>query len=47
MAVFYLVATLWENGGTSNVMVKLKDIFVPAVVPHPIFEANYMKVSKV
>jgi hypothetical protein len=47
IVVFRLVATLWENGGTSNVMVKLKDTFVPPVLPHPIFDAICMEVSKV
>ncbi len=45
--MFRLVATLWESGGTSNVMVKLKDTFVPPTIPHPIFEASYVEVSKV
>ncbi len=41
------MATLCENGGTSDVMVKSKDTFVPLVVPHPISRANHMEVSKV
>jgi hypothetical protein len=45
--VFHLVATLCENGGTPKMMVRSKDTFVPLVVPHPIFEANRMEVSKV
>jgi hypothetical protein len=47
IAVFCLAATLCENGGTPNVMVRLEDTFIPPIVPHPIFEANYTKVSKV
>ncbi len=31
--VFHLVATLCENGGTSNVIVKSKDTFVLLVIP--------------
>ncbi len=42
-----LVTTLCENGGMQEIMVKLEDIFVPHVVPHPIFEPNCTKVSKV
>jgi hypothetical protein len=45
--VFHLVATLCENGGTSNVMVRSEDTFVPSVIPHPIFEVNCTKMSKV
>jgi hypothetical protein len=45
--VFHLVATLCDNGGTSNVMVRSENIFVLLIVPHPISKANYMKVSKV
>jgi len=45
--VFHLVATLCENGGTLEVMVRSKDTFVLHIVPHPIFEANRMEVLKV
>ncbi len=45
--VFRLVATLCENGGTLNVMVKLEDIFVPLTIAHLVFKANRMEVSKV
>jgi hypothetical protein len=44
---FRLAATLCENGGTPYVMVKSKDTFVPTIIPHPISEANCIKVSKV
>jgi hypothetical protein len=47
IVVFRLVATLCENGGTSNVMVRSEDIFVPSGAPHLVFETNRMKVSKV
>jgi hypothetical protein len=43
VAVFHLVATLCENGGTPKVMVRSKDTFVPPTVPHLIFEANHME----
>jgi len=45
--VFCLATTLCKNGGTPKLMVRLEDIFVPLVVPHLVFEANHMKVSKV
>jgi hypothetical protein len=45
--VFCLMATLCENGGTLEVMVRSKDTFVPFAVPHPVPEANHTKVSKV
>ncbi len=45
--MFRLAATLCENGGTSKVMVSLEDTFVPPTIPHPVYEANYMEVSKV
>jgi hypothetical protein len=41
------IVTLCENGGTSNVMVRSEDPFVPSAIPHPIFEVNCTKVSKV
>jgi hypothetical protein len=41
------VATLCENGGTLDVMVKLEDTFVLLIVSHLVFEANRMKVSKI
>jgi hypothetical protein len=41
------IVTLRENGGTSNVMVRSEDTFVPSAIPHPSFEANCTKVSKV
>jgi hypothetical protein len=44
---FHLVATLCDNGGTLNVMVRSEDTFVFLVVPHLVFEANRTKVSKV
>ncbi len=47
IVVFHLVATLCENGGTSNVMFRSKNTFVLYVVPHLVFEVNRMKVSKV
>jgi len=46
-AVFRLAATLCENGGIINVMVKLEDTFVLHVVPHLVYEANRLKVTKV
>jgi hypothetical protein len=45
--VFCLVVTLCENSGTLDLMVRSKDTFVPLVVPHPVYEANHPKVSKV
>jgi hypothetical protein len=45
--MFHLAATLSENGGTPEMMVRLEDIFVPLVVPHPISKTNHMEVSKV
>jgi hypothetical protein len=47
MVLFCLSATLCENGGTLDVMVRSEDIFIPLIVPHPIFKAYYLKVSKV
>jgi hypothetical protein len=47
VVVFHLVATLYDNGETPDVMVRLEDTFVLLTIPHPIFEANYTKVSKV
>jgi hypothetical protein len=48
MVVFPLVATLSESGGTPNVVVRSEDTFVPPIVPHIVYEANYTtKVSKV
>ncbi len=34
IAMFHLAATLCENGGTSDVMVRLEDTFVPPTIPH-------------
>jgi hypothetical protein len=45
--LFRLATTLCKNGGTPKVMVRLEDTFVPPVVPHLVFEAHHMKVSKV
>jgi hypothetical protein len=45
--VICLAVTLCENGGIPEVMVRLEDIFMPHAVPHPIFKANYMELSKV
>jgi hypothetical protein len=47
VVMFHLAATLCENGGTLEVMVRLEDTFVLPIIPHPIFEANGRKVSKV
>jgi hypothetical protein len=35
------------NEGTLNVLVKVKDTFIPFTSPQQAFEANYTKVSKV
>jgi len=32
------MATLCENGGTPQVMVRLEDIFVTLTIPHPILK---------
>jgi hypothetical protein len=45
--MFHLAATLCENGGTLDVMVRLEDIFVLHVVPHLVFKANCSEVTKV
>jgi hypothetical protein len=45
--MFQLVATLCENGGTLNVMVRSKNIFVILVVPHLVSKTNHIEVSKV
>jgi len=45
--VLCLVVTFCENSGTLDVMVRSKDTFVPLVLPHPVSEANHLKVSKV
>jgi hypothetical protein len=45
--MFCLVATLCENGGTLEMMVRLEDTFVPHVVPHPISKPNYTEVFMV
>ncbi len=47
IVVFRLVATLCKNGGTLDVMVKSKDIFVLLIVPHPIFEVIHMEATMV
>jgi hypothetical protein len=44
--MFRLAATLCENGGPLDVMVKLNDNFVPPIV-HLVFKAIRTKVSKV
>jgi hypothetical protein len=44
--MFQLATTLCENGGTLEVMVRSEDTFVPFAIPHLIFEANCMEVSK-
>jgi hypothetical protein len=44
---FFFAATLCENGGTSDVMVRSKDIFAPTIVPHLISEVDRTEVSKV
>jgi hypothetical protein len=46
-AMFRLTSTICENGGTSNVMVRLEDIFVPPMIPHQVSKANCMNVSKI
>jgi len=45
--MFQLVATLHENGGKLNVIVRSKNIFVILVVPHLVSKTNHMEVSKV
>ncbi len=45
--MFCFVATLCENGGTLDVMVRSKDIFVPPTDLHSFFEVNCMEVSEV
>jgi hypothetical protein len=45
--MFHLATTLCENGGTSNVMVRSKDTFVPPIIQHVVFDVNRMEVSKV
>jgi hypothetical protein len=48
MVVFRIATTLYESGGTPDVVVRSKDIFVPPIVPHIVYEANCTtKVSKV
>jgi hypothetical protein len=47
IVVFCLATPLCENGGTLYVMVKSEDILVPLAIPHLVFEANHMKVSKI
>jgi hypothetical protein len=42
-----LATTLCENGGTSYVMVRLEDTFVPPTIPHQVSKTNCTKVSKV
>jgi hypothetical protein len=46
-AVFRLAATLWENGGIINVMVKLEDTFVLHAIPHQVYEVNRLEVTRV
>jgi len=41
------MTTLCENEGTSNVVVRLKDIFVPFTFPQQAFKTNPMEVSNV
>jgi hypothetical protein len=38
--MFQLVATLCENGGTLNVMVRFENTFVFLAVPHPVFKTT-------
>jgi hypothetical protein len=46
--MFRLADTLCESGATPNVVVRLKDFFVPLIIPHPISKANRtMEVFKV
>jgi hypothetical protein len=45
--MFRLVATLCENGGALEVMVRLEDTFVAHGIPHLVCQANCTKVSKV
>jgi hypothetical protein len=46
--MFCLVYTLCESGATPNVVVRLKDTFVPRIIPHPVSKANRtMEVFKV
>jgi hypothetical protein len=47
VVMFRLVASLCENGGTPEVMVRSEDTFVLLIIHHPISKANRMKVSKV
>jgi len=41
--MLHLTAILCENGGTPEMMVRLKDTSMPFVIPHPFFEANHTK----
>jgi len=45
--MFRLAATLRENGGAPEVMVRLEDTFVANAIPHLVSQANHMEVSKV
>jgi hypothetical protein len=45
--MFCLAVTLCDNGATSDMMVRLEDICVLFAIPHLVFKANRMKVSKV
>jgi hypothetical protein len=45
--MFRLVATLCENGGTLDVMVRSEDTFVPHAIPHLVSKVNRSEVTKV
>jgi hypothetical protein len=45
--LFCMTATLCENDGTLEMMVRLKETFMLLAIPCLVFEANYTKVSKV
>jgi hypothetical protein len=45
--MFRWAAAWCENGGTPNVVVRSKDIFVPPIVSHPNSEAIHLKMSKI
>ncbi len=46
--VFHLADTLCESGATPNVVVRLKDTFVPPIIPHLVSKGNRtMEVFKV
>jgi hypothetical protein len=41
--MLHLTAILCENGGTLEMLVRLKDTSMPLAIPHPFFEANHTK----